>query len=176
MRVRARLAVRGSQATWTAYTQVSWLRRCARHVTHEVSAEGWQDSGRIDWLVTSQRIVGRLPASSEMYSIWWSGLAGVDIDLARDRIVLNGVNGWTGMLTGPAVAPIAIAAVAMCHGLEALLVHPPSASCGGEIPRSCPRLDIGGQSIPEGRLSGCQHEGQRHKGLRGDLRAVSLRS
>jgi hypothetical protein len=60
-----------------------------------------------------------------MYSVWWSGLAGVDVDLKkRERIVLNGVNGWTGILTGPAVAPIAVAAIAMCHGYQALLVHP----------------------------------------------------
>jgi hypothetical protein len=59
-----------------------------------------------------------------MYSIWWSGLAGVDIDLERDHIVLNGMNTWTGMLTGLTLAPIAVAAVAMCHGLEALMTHP----------------------------------------------------
>jgi hypothetical protein len=121
MRVRARLTVRSSQAVWPAYTQVSWS---GRNIKREVSADHWQDYGQIEWLVTSQRIVGRLPTSSEMYSIWWSGLAGVDIDIEGDHIVLNGMNAWTGMLTGPTLAPIAVAAVAMCHGLEALLTHP----------------------------------------------------
>jgi hypothetical protein len=75
-----------------------------------------------------------------MISIWWSGLAGVDIDLESDRIVFNGVNGWTGVLTGSAVAPIAVATIAMCHGLEAILVHPAlefvRRSGPGQLPRS----------------------------------------
>jgi hypothetical protein len=69
-----------------------------------------------------------------MFSVWWSGLAGVDIDLKRDRILLNGENGWTGKLTGPTVAPLAVAAIAMCHGLDALLVHPALAALGQEDP------------------------------------------
>jgi hypothetical protein len=103
---------------------VNWLGRRAKTVTRDTSTLRWRDHGQIDWLITSERIVGRLPASREMISVWWSGLAGIDIDLKRDCIVLNGMNGWTGMLTGPAVAQIAVAAIAMCYGLEALLVHP----------------------------------------------------
>jgi hypothetical protein len=116
--------VRTDSAGWTAYTQVSWLGRRAKNVTRETTTGQWQDHGELDWLITSQRIVGRLPASSEMISIWWSGLAGVDVDLKRERIVLNAVNRWTGMLTGPSVAPIAIAAIVVCHGVGALLIHP----------------------------------------------------
>jgi hypothetical protein len=56
--------------------------------------------------------------------LWWSGLAGADIDLKRDRIVLNAANGWTGILSGTTLAPIAVAAVAMCYGAKALLTHP----------------------------------------------------
>jgi hypothetical protein len=48
--------------------------------------------------------------------------------LKHDRIVLNGINGWIGMLRGPAVAPIAVAGIAMCYGLEALPLHPAAAS------------------------------------------------
>jgi hypothetical protein len=124
MRVPARLAVRTSQEAWTAHTQLSWLGRRARNVARETTIERWQDRGEIDWLVTSQRIVGRLPATGEMISVWWSGLAGVDIDLKRERILLNALNGWTGPLSGPTLASIAVAAIAMCHGLEALLTHP----------------------------------------------------
>jgi hypothetical protein len=133
-RVRARLAVRTSQAAWTANTRVSWLGRRARSVTCETSTYHWQDHGEIDWLITSERVVGRLPASSEMISLWWSGLAGVDIDLKRDRIVVNGVKGWTGKLTGPAVAPIAVTAVAKCHGLEAVWLAPALAALRLDIP------------------------------------------
>jgi hypothetical protein len=124
LRVQARLAVRTTQPAWTASTQVSWLGRRASHITRETTMGQWQNRGEIDWLITSQRIVGRLPTTTEMISVWWSGLAGVEINLKRDRVVLNGVNEWTGMLTGRAVAPVAVAAIAMCHGFEALLVHP----------------------------------------------------
>ena len=124
LRVRARLAVRTSQPAWTAYTQVSWLGRRARNDSYETTTLQWQDQGKIDWLITSQRIVGRLSATGEMISVWWSGLAGIDIDLKWERIVLNGVNGWTGMLAGPAVYPLAVTAIAMCYGPEALLIHP----------------------------------------------------
>lgn len=104
---RTRLAVRSGPADWTVSTPVSW-----------------PDHGEMEWLITNRRLVGRLPANSEMLSLWWTGVAGADIDLRHDRIVLNGINGWTSMLAGPAVAPIAVAFVAMCHGNEALLVHP----------------------------------------------------
>lgn len=115
----ARLQVRTNQPA-----RMAWPGRRDSNVTRETATEHWQDHGQIDWLITSQRIVGRLPASNEMFSVWWSGLAGVDIDLESDRIVFNAVNGWTGMVTGPAVTPIAVAAVATCYGLEALLIHP----------------------------------------------------
>jgi hypothetical protein len=116
--------VRSNQAAWAAYTRLSWPGWRAKNVTRDTAMGGWQDCGEIEWLITSERVVGRLLASSEMISVWWSGLAGVDIDLESDRIVFNGVNGWTGTLTGPSVAPIAVAAIGMCHGVDALLVHP----------------------------------------------------
>jgi hypothetical protein len=124
LRTPARLVVRTSQPAWIAHTQLSWLGRRSRNVTRQTTAERWHDYGKIAWLVTSQRVVGQMPASSEMFCVWWEGLAGVDIDLKRGRVVLNAVNGWTGMLSGRTLAPIAVAAVAMCYGLEALLTHP----------------------------------------------------
>lgn len=63
----------------------------------------------------NRRFVARLPAGDEIVSIWWCGLARLDIYLKHRRIVLNGTNGWTGMLSGPAVALMAAAAVAICH-------------------------------------------------------------
>lgn len=134
LRVQARLAVRTTQPALTASTQVSWLGRRAKNVTRETTTEQWRDYGEVEWLITSQRVVGRLPAGSDLISVWWSGLVGVDIDLESDRIVFNGVNGWTGVLTGPAVAPIAVTAVAMCHGLEALLLHPALQALGHRAP------------------------------------------
>jgi len=85
---------------------------------------GWQDRGEGDWLITSLRLVGRTRPDGELTSIWWSGLAGIQLDLGADTVHLDGNNGWRGELIGPGVAPIAVAAVAACHGPEVLLVHP----------------------------------------------------
>ena len=65
--------------------------------------------------------------------MWWSGLAGVDIDLDHDRLTLNAVNGWTGQLCGPDVSMIGVAAVGMCHGAEALTVPLPLCSLFEEL-------------------------------------------
>jgi hypothetical protein len=124
MRCPARLTVRSNQTAWVAYTQVSRWGRHAHNVSREIPSRGWEDYGEIDWLITSQRIVGRLRASSDMMSVWWSGLAGFEIDLHDDRLTLNGANGWTGQLTCPDVSPIALAAAGMCYGPDAIAVHP----------------------------------------------------
>ncbi|MGH9094557.1 MAG: hypothetical protein ACRDXE_05295, partial [Acidimicrobiales bacterium] len=75
-------------------------------------------------LITSLRLVGRIQPGGALLSIWWSGLVGVQVDVDADTIRLDGDNGWRGQITGPGVAPIAIAAIAACHGPSALLVHP----------------------------------------------------
>jgi hypothetical protein len=123
-RSRARLTMRSSQMAWVACTQMGWWGRRPRNVNREKSTSGWEDSGKIEWLITSQRLVGRLPVSAELISVWWSGLIGVDVDLHHDKLTLNGVNGWTGRLSGPEIFPLAVAAVGMCHGPEALADHP----------------------------------------------------
>jgi hypothetical protein len=103
--------------------EIAWIQAPARLVVRS-SFTGWEDHGRINWLITSQRIVGRYRAGGQLISVWWSGLAGVHIDLDHDRLTLNAVNGWTGQLSGPDVSLIAVAAVGMCHGPESLAVHP----------------------------------------------------
>jgi hypothetical protein len=123
-RAKGRLAVRTSQAARYAYTDMNWAGRRAKSGTREAITESWKDHGGITWLITSQRIVGRLPSSSEMISLWWSGLAGIEVNLNSDRLTLNGENGWTGRLSGPEVASIAVGAIAMCYRPEALMVHP----------------------------------------------------
>ncbi len=123
LRARARLAMRSSQTSWVAYTEMSWMGRQARNVSREISSRRWEDYGEIDWLITSQRLVGRLRGSGELISVWWSGLVGVDVDLRHDRLTLNGVNDWIGKLSGPEISPIAVAAVGTCYGPEALALH-----------------------------------------------------
>lgn len=59
-----------------------------------------------------------------MISICWTAIQAVSADLARDVAILDGANAYHGELRGPAIAPIAIAAIACCHGPEALPGHP----------------------------------------------------
>lgn len=100
-----------------------WVGR-TEGAAREVSASGWQDHGDNDWLITSLRIVGRARPDGELLSIWWSGIAGLQVDLDADTVRLDGNNGWRGQVIGPGVAPIAVAGVAACHGPGALASHP----------------------------------------------------
>lgn len=121
---QARLATWETQAVQVAASRVRWGGRRVDSTARKVVASGWQDHGDIDWLITSLRLVGRTRPDGELISIWWSGLAGAQVDLAGDAVHLDGSNGWRGHLTGPGVAPIAVAAVAACHGAGSLAVHP----------------------------------------------------
>ena len=57
-------------------------------------------------------------------SIWWASVAGTEVDVRNEFVMLNTANGWRGRLSGPGTAPIAVAVVAACHGPAALLAHP----------------------------------------------------
>lgn len=122
--VRAKLSVQASSGAWISHSRLSLLGRRATSTASESVTRSWQSQGRIDWVVTSDRLVGRVPATGEMISIWWSGLAGFQIEPRRGCILLNGSNGWTGALVGPTVAAIAVAAVAVAYGSDAIPVHP----------------------------------------------------
>ena len=129
---RARLATWDTHAAQVSRRRVRWWGRRLDSVVRQVTASGWQDNGEVDWLITSLRLVGRTQSGSELISIWWSGLAGLQVDLETDTIRLNGNNGWRGHLTGPGVAPIAVGAVAACHGPQALSVHQVSPAFAGQ--------------------------------------------
>lgn len=93
----------------------------------EVTVPVLRPAGMLDWLVTDQRLVTR-QQDGQVTSIYWSAINGVTVDLAAERVVLDGtaVGGgpFHGELHGPAVAPIGVAAIACCHGPHALLDHP----------------------------------------------------
>ena len=122
LQVRARLAVRTSPVACSA--PASGAGPHPKKLNGWIGTEAWKDRGVIDWLITSQRMIGRPKGRTEMISIWWSGLAGLDIDVKHERVVLNAINGWTGILTGAAIPPIAVAAIAACYGHQGLLFHP----------------------------------------------------
>jgi hypothetical protein len=79
-----------------------------------------------DWLVTSQRIVGRLYPDTLCW--WeWSTIVGVQVDLTAgaeyvqlDPPLPNRPVRWY----GPGVAPLAVAAIFHLHGSTAVVEHP----------------------------------------------------
>jgi hypothetical protein len=83
----------------------------------------WIERGTAEWVITSDRLVGRLP-TGELESIAWSAIAGLRVDLAQEWVALDSYNGWRAVVSGPAIAPIAIGAVASCHGPQAMIEHP----------------------------------------------------
>jgi hypothetical protein len=121
-RSKTQFSVWTTRSTWLIQTRARGWGRRAESSTGEVSVSGWQEHGEITWLATSARLCGRAK-DGETFSIWWARLDKLEVDLDTDRMLL-GTDGWRASLIGPGVAPIAVAAVAACHGRGALLAHP----------------------------------------------------
>jgi hypothetical protein len=77
------------------------------------------------WLVTSDRIVGRL-ADDRLHGYRWERAVGVRVDLTAGREVVSlDIDGEPALIwTGPAVAPMAVAAVFHLYGPLAMIQHP----------------------------------------------------
>ena len=77
------------------------------------------------WLVTSDRIVGRL-GDDRLYGWRWENVRGcrVDMSASAEYVTLDLDDRSRLDWTGPGVAPFAVAAVYRLHGREALLDHP----------------------------------------------------
>ncbi len=76
------------------------------------------------WLVTSERIVGRL-GDDRLYSWRWGQVVGCRVELGPpvETIALDLQDGSGVGWIGPGAAPLAVAAVCRLHGPEALLLH-----------------------------------------------------
>ena len=76
------------------------------------------------WLVTSDRVVGRL-GDDRLYGWRWERIRGcrVDLSASREFVILDLDDGYRLDWTGPGVAPLAVAAVYRLHGREALVDH-----------------------------------------------------
>jgi hypothetical protein len=94
-----------------------------RSTLNEVHQPCMFHAGMLEWLITNQRLAAR-KLDGQVVSINWPAIEAIGVDLAHEIVVLDGVGGYHGELTGPAIAPIAIAAIAACHGSQALLDHP----------------------------------------------------
>jgi hypothetical protein len=77
------------------------------------------------WLVTSERILGRL-ADSRLAEWQWGQMVGCRIDLApgSETVAIDLPDGSVTHWTGPGVAPLAIIAIARLYGPMSLLDHP----------------------------------------------------
>jgi hypothetical protein len=77
------------------------------------------------WLVTSARAVGRL-ADDRLHGYRWERAVGARVDLTpgREVVSLDIDNEPTLIWTGPAVAPLAVAAVFHLYGALAMIDHP----------------------------------------------------
>ena len=77
------------------------------------------------WLVTSARVVGRL-ADDRLHGYRWEKAVGVRVDLTpgREVVSLDIDNEPTLIWTGPAMAPMAVAAVFKLYGPLAMIEHP----------------------------------------------------
>jgi hypothetical protein len=86
----------------------------------------WREWGWGLTLVTSDRLVARLGGDGgRLVSVWWSGVGGLQVDLAKESVVMDASNGdWRGRYGGPLAPVLAVAAVERVYGAAALLDHP----------------------------------------------------
>jgi hypothetical protein len=100
----------------TVYRQLPlWLR---------VQEEGrWAGASSADVLVTDRRLLCRF-ATGRLFSLWFSGVAGLHVDLATEHIVLDFGDGQPIDLSGSHVALVSVAAIASIYGAHALVGHP----------------------------------------------------
>jgi len=103
------------QSGETVYRRVPmWVR---------VQQDGWwADASYANVLVTDRRLLCRF-ATGRLSSLWWSGVVGLQVDLAAEHIVLDFGDGQPVCLSGPLVAPVGIVAIASIYGTEAVLTH-----------------------------------------------------
>lgn len=102
-----------------------WAECPIRFLQENLPAGGLTDSPVRPWLVTSDRVVGRL-GDDRLYGWRWEHIRGCRVDLsASAEIVTLDLDGGSRLdWTGPGVAPLAVAAVYRLHGRKALVDHP----------------------------------------------------
>jgi hypothetical protein len=83
----------------------------------------WADASSADVLVTDLRLLCRF-ATGRLSSLWWSGVVGLNVDLAAEHIVLDYGDGQPVGLSGAQVAQVSVVAIASTYGAQALVGHP----------------------------------------------------
>jgi hypothetical protein len=128
------LAICGGDPLPITPYRVGAVLNTGEHAMAEVPArvdpDAWMTETRAvpsvrPWLVTSERILGRL-ADGRLAEWRWRQIMGCQIDLTPGDEVVS-VDTSDGALTqwlGPGVAPLAVVAVARLYGPQSLLDHP----------------------------------------------------
>ena len=100
----------------TVYRQVPlWIR---------VQQDGrWAEASYADVIVSDTRLFCRF-AEGRISLLWWGGVVAIDVDLAREHIVIDYGDGQPVSLSGAQVGPVAIVGIAAIYGLQGMLTHP----------------------------------------------------
>jgi hypothetical protein len=103
-------------------------------VPAQIIADGWSEvvgglTAVGPWLVTTERILGRL-ADGRLAEWRWHDMMGCRVNLTAgtELVSIDLPNGSITHWTGPGVAPLAIIAIARLYGPMSLLDHPGLAS------------------------------------------------
>jgi hypothetical protein len=100
----------------TVYRQVPlWIR---------VQQDGrWAEASYAHVLVSDLRLLCRF-ATGGISLLWWNGVVAIDVDLTMEQVVIDYGDGQPVSLSGPWVAPAAVAGIAAIYGAQALVDHP----------------------------------------------------
>jgi hypothetical protein len=93
----------------------------------------WAEASHANAVATDGRLLCRF-ATGHLASLWWSGIVGLEVDLAAEHIVLDYGDGQPVSLSGAHVAVVAVAAIASVYGTHALVGHPALAPLRQNVP------------------------------------------
>jgi hypothetical protein len=100
-----------------------WTDSCDRDPCANREFAVWPRPHPTHLILTDQRLACR-DRHGELFSIYWTGLSGCQIDIPAERVSIDYHDGRAGAFTGTAAAVLAVAAVAHLYGTAALLEHP----------------------------------------------------
>lgn len=83
----------------------------------------WAEASYAAVIVTDMRLLCRF-ATGGISLLWWYGVVAMDVDLTMEHFVIDYGDGRPVSLSGPWVAPAAVAGVAAVYGAQALVDHP----------------------------------------------------
>lgn len=102
-----------------------WAECPIRFLQENLPSDGPTVAPVRPWLVTSDRIVGRL-GDDHLYGWRWENIRGCRVNLSpsAEFVTLDPDVGSRLDWTGPGVSPLAVAAVYRLHGRQSLVDHP----------------------------------------------------